>query len=397
MISEYPNLRLILFLGLLGLMFFIETYWPTRSWLDRRSDRVKFSIKLAVVNNLIMRLFIAVPFIGFAHWVSSNGWGISKFLGLSGLLEIIATVVLFDFFDALKHKWFHRVAFMWRFHRVHHTDRTLDILTALRYHPGELFISVVIKAGWILVWGPSMVAFTIFEIVLNMASEFHHSNIGLGRWDPGLNKVLVTPKYHAIHHTINREKGDQNFTTIFSVWDRLLGTYASPETTLVNLERLGTLQDQHLSLVEVLKSPLISPTYNGEERFEPGRADSDSEFKDAIYSRAKEKLRGQQAVLVDVREQSERQREGELEQAVWFPYSANDAERIQQIKDVAQGRDVHVFCRAGVRAQKVCDQLDRIGVQAVNLGGFGDCLEHDIAAPLTRGVDQKNQRSVEMA
>ncbi|MEZ4744106.1 MAG: hypothetical protein R3B45_16935 [Bdellovibrionota bacterium] len=110
MISEFFNIKASLFISVLGLMFFIETYWPTRSWFDRRSERVKFSAGLAIVNNVFMRLFIAAPFIALTNWVQHMNWGLSKVLGLNGLIEILTTLILFDFL-MFQHKWFHRVPF----------------------------------------------------------------------------------------------------------------------------------------------------------------------------------------------------------------------------------------------------------------------------------------------
>ncbi len=377
MISEFPILRLGLFVGMLVLMFGIETFWPARSWFDRRSDRVKFSAGLAIVNNLFMRIFIAAPFIAFAGWVDSQGWGLSKLLGINGILEVLLTIVLFDFFDALKHKWFHRVYIMWRFHRVHHTDKSLDILTALRYHPGELLISAFIKAGWILIWGPSALAFTIFEIVLNFSSEFHHANIHLGKFDKYLNKVIVTPRYHAIHHTINREKGDQNFTTVFSFWDRLLGTHSCPETTAVDLERLNSLQDKHINLWNVLKSPIIDPNAKGAETKE-GDSKSEKEYLNAIYLEACKDIKADRGLLIDVREPSERLKYGAIKGALNYPFKKFDQRVLDEICELSRGKELYIHCQAGVRAQKIIDRINKSGMKAKNLGGYYDCVENGL-------------------
>lgn len=379
MISDNPALRLALFLGVLALMFAWETYRPARSWFDSRRKRIFFGIGLAAVNNVFMKLFIAAPFIAWTAYVDSQGWGLAKLMGLSGWVEIVATIVVFDFFDAIKHRWFHRIPFMWRFHRVHHTDKHLDVLTALRYHPGEMVISAIIKAGWLVVWGPSVVAFLAFEIALNLNSEFHHTNIDLGKWDKYINKVFVTPRYHAIHHTIARERGDQNFTTIFTFWDRLMGTHSSPQTTEVDLERLGTLQDADLNLWEVLKSPLISPNFNG-------NPDALGEVKMTVkevmaekYENALSAIREKKAVLVDVREQSEIDAEGMVQDALVAHYSEmkhSIDSLLERLRSYHADKRVYVYCAAGVRSGKVVSALQAMGFDSENLGGYRDCIEH---------------------
>lgn len=376
MISDSPQLRVFLFLGVLILMFLIETVWPARSWFVKRSKRIQFSVGLAIVNNLFIRLVVASPFMMLATWVNSKNYGLSNFLKLHGSLEIVITIILFDFFDALKHKWFHRIGFMWRFHRVHHTDKHLDILTALRYHPGELLISVLIKSAWILIWGPSAVAFLAFEIVLNLASQFHHTNIDLGTFDNKLNKILVTPRYHAIHHTINRDIGDQNFTTIFSIWDRLLGTYADPAKTDVNLERLGTLQDKDIDLLTILKSPFSKAVNQHVINSSSTVKEGTNEFLNKKYSNALDEINSQQAILLDVRQKNEIIFFGNIKTAQnkpFFDFLFNKSSYLQNIIKSSENKKIYVFCKSGNRAQHIVEALIKQNQKAENLGSYNDC------------------------
>ena len=243
-------------MGLFIVMFVLESFRPARAWKDSRLDRFTFSISLAVLNNIFIRLFLFAPLVYWTHFIAEKGWGVSSMLHLPLWLEIPLTVVLFDLFDAYKHLWYHRVDFLWKLHRVHHTDTHLDIFTALRYHPGELAASAIIKAFWLFLWGPSAIAFIVSEIFVSVASEFHHSNIELGdKWDAIIGKVFVTPRYHCIHHTIDREKKDYNFATVFSFWDIFLNTQKKPRLEDINLLSLGSYQNNHLSLTKALLSP----------------------------------------------------------------------------------------------------------------------------------------------
>ncbi|MEW8497819.1 MAG: sterol desaturase family protein, partial [Candidatus Thiodiazotropha taylori] len=98
--------------------------------------------------------------------------------------------------------------------------------TALRFHPGELFLSSFAKALWVLVWGPTAIAWFVFEGLISLCAQFHHSNIDLPEpIERVLSRVIVTPRFHTSHHRVERAYGDANFSTIFSFWDPLFGSY----------------------------------------------------------------------------------------------------------------------------------------------------------------------------
>ena len=105
----------------------------------------------------------------------------------------------------------------------------MDVTTALRFHPGELLISAVVKALWVLIWGPTVVAWFLFEALVSLCAQFHHSNIdfpdAVERW---LAWFIVTPRFHAAHHAVDRHFANANFATIFSLWDKVFRTYAQP-------------------------------------------------------------------------------------------------------------------------------------------------------------------------
>ena len=106
----------------------------------------------------------------------------------------------------------------------------MDVTTALRFHPGELLISCAYKALWILIWGPSLWGLICAEIAITSFSQFHHSNIGfypkVERW---VRQLIITPVLHASHHSIHMIVRNQNYGTVFSLWDRLFKTYHRPQ------------------------------------------------------------------------------------------------------------------------------------------------------------------------
>jgi len=221
--------KLIVFVAGLAAFLLLETLFPARPWQGGRLRRLGFHAGVAVLNTVLVRVLVYVPFLVFSVHVDEEGWGLSRMLGLVGWPEILLSIVVLDFFDYVWHRANHRVRFLWRFHKAHHADTGMDVSTALRFHPGELLISALVKAAWLAAWGPLVVAWFLFEALVSLCAQFHHSNIDFpDRVERWLSLVIVTPRFHAAHHAVDRRYGDANFSTIFSLWDRLFGTWARP-------------------------------------------------------------------------------------------------------------------------------------------------------------------------
>jgi sterol desaturase/sphingolipid hydroxylase (fatty acid hydroxylase superfamily) len=138
-----------------------------------------------------------------------------------------------------------------RFHLVHHTDLDLNITTAFRFHFGELIGSVFYRDAFVLLSGARPIIVLLYEILFEAATQFHHSNWKLPfKLEKGLNKIIVTPRMHGIHHSQVRNETDSNYSVIFSFWDRLHST-----------ARLNVAQDTIVIGV---------PTYQNAEELTPG-------------------------------------------------------------------------------------------------------------------------------
>lgn len=221
--------KLAIFIGGFCAFFGLETFFPARAWAAGRLRRLGFHAGLAVLNIFTIRILAFVPFLLWSVKVEEEGWGLARWLGLHGWMEIVASLVVLDFFDYLWHRANHRVRFLWRFHKGHHADTAMDVTTSLRFHPGELLLSFIAKASWILIWGPSVMAWFLFEVLVSLCAQFHHSNIdfpdSIERW---LSKLIVTPRFHAAHHAVDQHFGNANFSTILSAWDSIFRSYARP-------------------------------------------------------------------------------------------------------------------------------------------------------------------------
>ncbi|MBA2626714.1 MAG: sterol desaturase family protein, partial [Gemmatimonadales bacterium] len=161
-----------------------------------------------------------------AALVVRRRWGLLQLIRLPRWLEVTLAVILLDYTLYLWHVLTHRVPALWRFHMVHHADLDLDASTALRFHFGELAASVPWRAGQIALIGVSPVALSVWQTCLFTSILFHHSNVRLPLWlERRLSRILVTPRLHGIHHSIDAAERDSNWSSGLTIWDRLHGTF----------------------------------------------------------------------------------------------------------------------------------------------------------------------------
>jgi sterol desaturase/sphingolipid hydroxylase (fatty acid hydroxylase superfamily) len=149
--------------------------------------------------------------------------------GFAGLfpkrLRLVAGLAAMDYGFYLWHVATHKVPFLWRFHRVHHVDPDLDMSTAIRFHTLDMLVSLPWRLAQVRLSGVSPKALGVWRHFFNASIMFHHANLRLpGRWDRRLAWLLTTPEMHGIHHSAARSERDSNWSSGFSIWDRLHGT-----------------------------------------------------------------------------------------------------------------------------------------------------------------------------
>lgn len=227
-------IRLSVFLGLFALFALAETLLPRRARVAPRGTRWFTNWSITILNTLTLRaLAFLLPLlaVGAAVDAGVNGWGLFNALGWPIWLEILLAVLIFDFAIWAQHLITHKVPLLWRLHRVHHADRDMDVTTAIRFHPIEIALSMLLKIGLVYLLGPAAIAVILFEILLNGTAMFNHANIRLPlSLDRVMRLVLVTPDMHRVHHSVHRHEHDSNYGFSLSIWDRAFGTYiAQPE------------------------------------------------------------------------------------------------------------------------------------------------------------------------
>ncbi len=222
-------IRLSAFIGLFFLFALLEAFFPRRTRRQSQSKRWLTNWAISILDNVTLRLFsLLVPLlaIGAALDATALGVGVLNKVALPTVLEIALAILVLDFAIWAQHLITHKVPLFWRFHRVHHSDRDIDVTTAIRFHPIEIAFSMGLKILLVYLLGPSAVAVILFEVLLNGTAMFNHANIRLPLWlDTWVRLVLVTPDMHRVHHSIHRQEHDSNYGFALSIWDRMFGTY----------------------------------------------------------------------------------------------------------------------------------------------------------------------------
>ncbi|MDA3845186.1 MAG: sterol desaturase family protein [Vallitaleaceae bacterium] len=204
-------IRGILFVGFLVLFGIIQWMRPSRKPEKGRWKFMLSNLVLVLINNIAIMFMPLIPY-GMATIGADNNLGLFNIIALPSVIEIISAIILLDVIIYFQHRLFHKVNWLWRLHRMHHTDSLLDTTTGLRFHPLEILISNFIKVFSILVLGVSPMAVILFEIILNTLAMFNHSNIKIpDSLEKIMSKVLITPALHTIHHSIIKKETQSNF------------------------------------------------------------------------------------------------------------------------------------------------------------------------------------------
>ena len=193
----------------------------------KRSKVERFLINAAVsMLALATGSYIVAPVaLTLASWNSESSFGLLSVISLPFTAEFILGFLLMDLTFYYWHRANHSIPLFWRFHNVHHVDPDLDVSTSFRFHFGEVLYSVGFRALQVYLIGISLLTYLVYELIFQCATMFHHSNIRLPiTFERCLNKVIVTPRMHGIHHSIVQNETNSNYSVIFRWWDVIHGT-----------------------------------------------------------------------------------------------------------------------------------------------------------------------------
>ncbi len=240
-----------------GAIVLLEKRRPLRKSVESKVVRDTRNLAMAGIAAIALTVFEKPVTDKLTKFVEEKNVGLLKIFQFPRFLETILAVILLDYTLYLWHVLTHKVPFLWRFHLVHHVDLDLDASTAVRFHFGELIISVAYRAAQIVVIGVSPDSFKTWQMFLFPSIIFQHSNIELSpEIDKKLSYFLVTPRLHGIHHSNIQSETDSNWSSGLTIWDKLHGTFQAniPQSEIVIGVR-GFQRHEDVILPEILKLP----------------------------------------------------------------------------------------------------------------------------------------------
>ncbi|GEM74560.1 sterol desaturase family protein [Vibrio sagamiensis] len=257
MVDNASEVRFICFIAAFMLCAIWEQKIPRRTLTLTRRFRWFHNLSLLTINSALIALLVPLATIQAATIADDNQWGALHYLSVPWWANLMVSLLLLDLLIYAQHRLFHMVPYLWKLHRVHHSDLDVDVTTAIRFHPIEMILSLFLKIMAIFILGVSPIAIIIFEILLNVSAMFNHSNGRLVRLvDKKLRWFIVTPDMHRIHHSINLNESHSNFGFFLSIWDHSFKTHQAKsehEKMIIGIKEIRSPEEQ--TLFKLLMQP----------------------------------------------------------------------------------------------------------------------------------------------
>jgi len=241
--------RVLILLGGMIIFWLVEGYYPLFSFSFKRYRHAGVNL-VFLGTTLLLNVIFGFTTIKLSGWVEQHHFGLFYLISMPVWLSLILAVFMLDFFGQYApHYMMHRVKWMWKFHMIHHSDTKVDVTTGTRHHPGGwLFREFSVMIGIVLL-GIPIAYYFFYRSLSGFFTHFNHANISV---PPAIDKpiswIFVSPNMHKVHHHYKRPYTDRNFSNIFSLWDRIFGTfaYADPKNLRYGLDVLEDKTDEDI-------------------------------------------------------------------------------------------------------------------------------------------------------
>ncbi|MCI0748811.1 MAG: sterol desaturase family protein [Verrucomicrobia subdivision 3 bacterium] len=231
------------------------------------------NVALGVVNATVNGFICVGLWWLVARWAEDHQVGLLHWARLPAWAHLAGVFVLVDLWMYVWHRLNHRVPFLWRFHRVHHSDPKVDVTTANRFHLGEIVLSCMLRVPVIALVGVRLWELALYEAAMFAVVQLHHANISLpARLDRWLRMIIVTPFMHKVHHSNWQPETDSNYSSLFSFWDRVFRTFRlrkDPHSLCFGLDELRAAEHQTLGGLLATPARNIQRTPSKETSHEP--------------------------------------------------------------------------------------------------------------------------------
>lgn len=227
--ENIPSLhRTLLLVGGISLFWFLEGFFPLVIF-NYKKWRHAIPNFFFTLTTIVINFVLAFLLLNTSDWTINNSFGLLQWIpNLPLWSEVILGVLLLDFVGAyLPHYTEHRIKPLWMIHLVHHSDPNVDTTTANRHHPLESIVRFGFTILGVFLLGTSVGIIMLYQALSVVSTQFNHANIKLPKKiDRLISYFIVSPDMHKIHHHYRLPYTDSNYGNIFSIWDRLLGTYS---------------------------------------------------------------------------------------------------------------------------------------------------------------------------
>jgi sterol desaturase/sphingolipid hydroxylase (fatty acid hydroxylase superfamily) len=256
-----PTHRSFLIVGGITLFWIIENGFPLFKFKYNKWQHASINV-FFTLTTIIVNFSLAIILYKSSVWVTENNFGILHWFSIKSLLlQAIIGLLLMDLIGAYTAHWVqHKTKILWRFHLIHHTDTWIDTTTANRHHPGESVIRFLFTTLAIIIVGAPIWLFFLYQSLSVFLSQFNHANITLPeKLDNFISYFIVSPNMHKVHHHYVLPYTDSNYGNIFSVWDRLFGTFLIlPMSEIIYGVDTHMSSEEHNKLSNLLKIPFKS-------------------------------------------------------------------------------------------------------------------------------------------
>jgi sterol desaturase/sphingolipid hydroxylase (fatty acid hydroxylase superfamily) len=223
--------RSLILVGGITIFWLIENAFPLFRFDYKKWNHAGINF-FFTLTTIVINFMLAFILLKAADWTIANHFGILQWLpSINIWLYAIVGLLLLDLIGAwLAHFVQHKTKLLWRFHLIHHSDTWVDTTSANRHHPGESVIRFVFTTLGVLIVGTPMWLVFLYQTLSVVATQFNHANISMPKkLDTFLSYFIVSPHMHKVHHHYVLPYTDSNYGNIFSIWDRLFGTFRTLE------------------------------------------------------------------------------------------------------------------------------------------------------------------------
>ncbi|NBL64877.1 sterol desaturase [Flavobacterium sp. NST-5] len=227
--------RALILVGGIAVFWLIENTFPLFHFDYKKWNHAGINI-FFTITTIIVNFVLAFLLLLSADWAVAKKFGVLQWLPQIPLwLFALIGLLILDLIGAyLAHLVQHKTKFLWRFHLIHHTDTWIDTTSANRHHPGESIIRFIFTVLAVLISGSPMWLVFLYQSMSVIFSQFNHANLSLPqKLDKFISFFIVSPNMHKVHHHYQLPYTDSNYGNIFSIWDRMFGTFLTLEKSKI--------------------------------------------------------------------------------------------------------------------------------------------------------------------